>query len=174
VVRRVAVIANASGSGKTTLGRELARRLQVPFVELDALVHGPNWTETPDHELRAQVEPIIASDGWVVDGTYPRKLGDMVLREADVIVWLDMPIRVWLPRLIRRTVRRMRGRETLWNDNRETLINVLWGRESLFVWAFRAHVRRRREWPQELAPYPVVRLRSPADVEAFLRRAPPV
>jgi hypothetical protein len=24
----------------------------VPFVELDALVHGPGWVETPDDELR--------------------------------------------------------------------------------------------------------------------------
>jgi adenylate kinase family enzyme len=57
-VRRVAIIASASGNGKTTLGRELARRLDVPFVELDALVHGPGWTETPDDELRALIERV--------------------------------------------------------------------------------------------------------------------
>jgi len=53
-MRKVAVTASASGNGKTTLGRELARRLGVPFVELDALVHGPGWQETPDDELRRQ------------------------------------------------------------------------------------------------------------------------
>ncbi len=53
-MRKVAIVASASGNGKTTLGRELARRLDVPFVELDALVHGPNWVETPDDELREQ------------------------------------------------------------------------------------------------------------------------
>jgi adenylate kinase family enzyme len=170
-MRRIAVIASASGNGKTTLGRELARRLDLPFVELDALVHGPGWTETPDDELRAQVEPIVDSGGWVIDGTYQRKLGDLVLREADVVVWLDLPIRVWLPRLTRRTLRRMRGRETLWNDNRETLANAVWGRESLLAWAFRTHFSRRRDWPRELASYPVVRLATPADVEVFLARA---
>ena len=46
-MRKVAVIASASGNGKTTMGRELAQRMGVPFVELDAVVHGPNWTETP-------------------------------------------------------------------------------------------------------------------------------
>jgi len=47
-VRKVVVISSASGNGKTTLGRELAEQLHLPFIELDALVHGPQWTETPD------------------------------------------------------------------------------------------------------------------------------
>jgi adenylate kinase family enzyme len=170
-MRKVAVIASASGNGKTTLGRELARRLEVPFVELDALVHGPGWVETPDEELRARVEPILASDGWVVDGTYQRKLGDLVLRAAEVVVWLDLPMRVWMPRLLRRTARRVGRREELWNGNRETLRDAFWGRESLFGWALSSHFRRRREWPQALAAYPVVRLTTPADVEAFLAEA---
>ena len=167
--RKVAMIASASGNGKTTLGRELARRLDLPFLELDALVHGPGWAETPDDVLRAQVEPVVASDGWVIDGTYRRKLGDLVLEAADVVVWLDLPVRIWLPRLLRRTLRRMRGREQLWNGNRESFGAAFWGRESLVVYAFRTHVRRRREWPSELSAYPLLRLRTPAEVEDFLR-----
>ena len=162
------MIASASGNGKTTLGRELARRLDVPFVEMDALVHGPNWVETPNGELRQIVEPILAGEGWVVDGTYRGKLGDLVLRSADVVVWLDLAIAVWLPRLVGRTWRRVRQREALWNDNRETLRNVLFCRDSLFVWAFRQHFRRRRVYPSELASYSVVRLRSPREVERWL------
>jgi adenylate kinase family enzyme len=166
--RKVAIVASASGNGKTTLGRELAQRLRVPFVELDALVHGPGWIETADDDLRAQLEPIVRSDGWVIDGTYQRKVGDLVLDAADVVVWLDLPIRVWLPRLIRRTWRRVRGREELWNGNTESLSSAVWGRESLFAWAIRSHFRRRREWPQALAHLHVIRLRTPADVERFL------
>jgi adenylate kinase family enzyme len=168
VSRRVAIVASASGNGKTTLGRELAQRLGVPFVELDALVHGPGWTETPDDELRARVEPIVASGGWVIDGTYRSKLGSLVLDAADTVVWLDLPIRVWLPRLVRRTWRRLRDREVLWNGNVESVSGALWGRESLFLWALRSHLRRRRDWPDELAAYPVVRLRTPAEVDCWL------
>ena len=127
-MRRVAVIASTSGNGKSTLGRALAARLGVPFLELDALVHGPGWTETPADELRALVEPVVRSDASVIDGTYRHKLGMLVLDAADTIVWLDLPMRVWIPRLLRRTARRLTGRETLWNDNRETLRSAFWGR----------------------------------------------
>jgi adenylate kinase family enzyme len=169
---KITVIGSASANGKTTLGRELARRLDVPFVELDALVHGPNWTETPDDELRALLEPVLAGDAWVIDGSYRGKLGDLVLVAADVVVWLDLPMRVWLPRLLRRTWRRVRGREELWNGNRESLATALWGWDSLVVWSIRSHFRRRREWPPALANLTVIRLRTPGDVERFLATWP--
>jgi adenylate kinase family enzyme len=168
---RYVILASASGCGKTTTGRALAERLGLPFVELDSLVHGPGWTETPDDELRRLVEPILAGPGWVVDGSYSRKLGSTVLDAADLVVWLDLPIRVWLPRLVRRTARRISLREELWNGNRETLRGAVWGRESLFVWAFRSHVRRRRSYPRTLAPYDVVRLRTPDEVKRWLQSA---
>jgi adenylate kinase family enzyme len=167
-MRKVAIVASASGNGKTTFGRKLAARLDVPFVELDGLVHGPGWTETPDDELRPLVEPILAGEGWVVDGSYQRKLGDLVLRNADTVVWLDLPMRVWMPRLVRRTWRRLRGRERLWNGNRETVRNVLFVGDGLFPYAFRSHFRRRRSWPEALAGYDTVRLRSTREVERWL------
>ena len=170
-MRKVAVTASASGNGKTTVGRELARRLGVPFVELDALVHGPNWTETADDELRRLLEPVLAGDGWVIDGGYRGKIGDLVLGQADVVVWIDLPVRVWLPRLVRRTVRRLRGREEIWNGNRETLRGAVWGRDALIPYALRAHYRRRRHYPVELARFSVLRLRSQSDVDAFLSAA---
>jgi adenylate kinase family enzyme len=167
-MRRVAIIASASGNGKTTLARALATRLGVRFVELDPLVHGPAWTETPDAELRGILEPILAEEGWVVDGDYQHKLGTLVLDAADTIVWLDLPMRVWVPRLARRTGRRITGREALWNGNRETLATAVWGRESLFGYALIQHRRRRREWPARLAAYPVTRLRTPTEVDRWI------
>jgi adenylate kinase family enzyme len=166
--RRIALVASASGNGKTTLGRELARRLGVPFVELDALHHGPNWTEATPAELRARVEPLLAGDAWVVDGAYRGKLGDLVLERAQLVVWLDLPTRVWLPRLLRRTLRRIVRREELWNGNRETLRNAFFSRESLLLFALRNQAPRRRRYPVELARFPLVRLRTPPEVERWL------
>jgi adenylate kinase family enzyme len=100
------VLKGTSGSGKTTIGRELARRLGAVFVELDALTHQAGWVEASDAELRASVEAALAGrDRWVVDGNYERKLGDLVMGRAELIVWLDLP----LPRkLARYTVLRLR------------------------------------------------------------------
>ena len=170
-MRKVSVTASASGSGKSTMGRALAERLGVQYVELDALVHGPNWTETPDDELRRILEPVLAGEGWVIDGGYRGKIGDLVLRQADVVVWIDLPIHVWFPRLIRRTVRRMRGREELWNGNRESLRDAVGGRDALIPYAIRMHFSRRRRYPAELARFTVVRLRTQAEVDAFVRGA---
>jgi adenylate kinase family enzyme len=170
-VRKIAVVASASGNGKTTLAGALAQILDVQLVELDALVHGPDWAQTPDDVLRTKLEPIIASDGWVIDGVYAHKLGDLVLDAADAVIWLDLPVHIWLPRLARRTWRRMRRREELWNGNRESLRNALWGRDALFAWALRSHFRHRREWPQGLGDRRVIRLRSPAEVDRFLTDA---
>jgi shikimate kinase len=166
--RRIVITASASGNGKTTLGRALAARLDVPFVEVDALVHGPGWRETSDRELRRALERVLAGPGWVIDNPYQRKVGSLVLDAADLVVWLDLPVSVWFPRLVRRTAGRAIRREELWNGNRESLRGVLWGRESLFVYALAGHRRRRREWPAALQGYRVVRLRSKAEVQRWL------
>jgi adenylate kinase family enzyme len=170
--RRVTV-AGISGSGKTTTSRDLAARLGVPHIELDALHHGPGWTEATADELRARVRAALeaAPGGWVVDGNYRRKLGTLVLQRADTFVWLDLPLHVCLRRLWRRTWGRILRREELWNGNRETLRNTFLIRDSLFSWAIKRHRVHRREFPAVLAAFPhlrVVRLRSAAAVERWL------
>lgn len=165
------IVSSASGSGKTTVGRALADRLGVPFHELDALHHGPNWTEATPEELRAKVEPIVESDVWVIDGAYRGKLGDLVFERADIVVWLDLPLHVWLPRLLRRTARRVISREELWNGNREQLRDLVHPQNSVMFFALRQYRDRRRRYPSELARFPVARLRTTGEVDSFLRNA---
>ena len=170
-MERVVILATASGCGKTTVGRALASALDVPYVELDAIHWQAGWTELDAAELRRRVEPLVARDAWVIDGSYRGKLGDLVLERADTIVWLDLPRRIWLRRLVVRTLRRVVLREVLWNGNRESLRSALVGFDSLFRYALANERPRRHRYPRELARYRVARLRSPAEVEAFLRSA---
>jgi hypothetical protein len=115
----------------------------------------------------------VASPAWVIDGSYRGKLGDLVVARADTVIWLDLPRRVWLPRLLWRTARRAVLREELWNGNRETLRDVLWAPEALIPFAWRSFADRRRRYPVELARYPVIRLRSTREVRRFLIAATP-
>ena len=162
-----------SGSGKTTLGRELERRLGLRHLETDALVHGPDWTETPDDQLRARLQEVIAGDRWVIDSDYRRKVGTLVLEAADTVIWLDMPLHLCLHRLWHRTHRRIRSDERLWNDNKESWRTALVGWDSLFVFAVRKHFSQRRTLPEllrqpQLQHLHVVRLRSPAQLRRWL------
>jgi adenylate kinase family enzyme len=169
-------IIGASGSGKSTLGAALAERLGVPFVELDALHHGPNWSEPTAEEFRAVVAPILDGEGWVIDGAYNHKLGEMVPRAADTIIWLDLPLPTIMGRLLRRSADRLWHRRELWNGNRESLRGVFWGRESLLWWAVRKHREYRRTLP-ELFAQPdhagkrLVRVRTPAQARRLVEVA---
>jgi adenylate kinase family enzyme len=167
--RRI-VVEGASGSGKTVVAARLARHLGVPHVELDALHHGPNWSEPPLEEFRRRVEEATAASGWVVDGNYDSKLGDRVIGRSDLVVWLDPPLRTILVRLWRRTSARIRDRTDLWSGNRESWRNALRGRDSLFLWAIRTHRRLRRELPASArrAEVELIRLRKPDEVERWL------
>ena len=149
-MRRV-VIGGETSAGKTTFSRALARRLDVPVIELDALFWGPNWTKPAPEEFRARVAERIAADAWVVDGNYS-VARDLVWSRADTFVWLDPPFRVLLWRLFLRTNRRIRSGEALWSGsgNRERFINAYLSKDSLYVWLVRAYRRHQRAWPRAL------------------------
>jgi hypothetical protein len=109
---------------------------------------------------------VAATDGddWVTDSTYTSMLGDLVVQRADLLVWLDLPIRLVMSRLLRRTAVRIHRRVVLWNGNVEEGWRDAW---RYLIWpALRTAVANRRELP---ARYPrIVRLRSDAEVAEFV------
>jgi adenylate kinase family enzyme len=116
--RRIAIIGNTS-SGKSTLAADLAERLDVPHIELDALYWEPNWVGAEREVFRARVDAATAAEAWTSSGNYLSGVQDIVWGRADTVVWLDYPLRVLVPRLWQRTYRRWRERELLWGTNRE-------------------------------------------------------
>ena len=149
-MRRVSVI-GSTGSGKTTFGRALAARLGVPFVELDALNWEADWTPAADEVFRRRAFHAAAGESWVIDGNYSRLARDLVLARADTVVWLDLPLRVTLWRILRRTLRRIRGGEELWSGNRESVRKAFLSRDSLLLFALRTHRGRRERVTRRLA-----------------------
>jgi adenylate kinase family enzyme len=170
VVSRI-LVKGGSGAGKSTLALRLAEMLNLPYVELDALHHGPNCSAASAEELKARVLGALDDTrGWVVDGNYDSKLGATVTDRADLIVWLDVALPTKLWRLTWRTARRLLRREELWNGNRETLRGVFWGNDALFAWAVTTHFRHRRDWPKRFAGRTLVRLRTTREVNDWLTK----
>jgi len=150
-IKRIVVI-GTTGSGKSTLAEQLAGKLGVDFIELDALHWEPNWVEAPLEVFRERVEKATQAQGWVVAGNY-RVVRDLVWSRAEAVIWLDYPFPVVFWRLWWRTWKRVFFQEELWNGNRENFWTQLklWSDESLFYWLFKTYWQRKREYPQVLA-----------------------
>ena len=172
-MRRVSIV-GSPGSGKTTVGRHLAERLGVAHVELDAIFHQPGWTDLDPDEFRRRVAAVISGDGWVVDGNYTT-VRDLVWARADTVVWLDLPRRLVMRRVVLRTLRRALTRQALWNGNREPLSNFyrLHPERNIIRWAWVMHPRYIDRYGAAMADETAshlrfIRLRSSAEVTAFL------
>lgn len=172
--RQRIVILGTTGSGKTTLSRLLAAMLDVPTIELDAIRHGPNWAETPDDVFRQRVSASLSSESWVVDGNYSLAR-DIIWPRATTLVWLDysFPLVFW--RLFWRTMTRGVLRKELWNGNREDLWRHFLTKDSLFLWAFRTHWKRRKSLASVLASpdychIKLLRFKSARETREWLER----
>lgn len=170
------VVVGTTGSGKTTLAAELAARLGVPHIEMDALHWDPNWTAASAPILRERASNALAGNAWVLDGNYPQ-VRDIAWGRADTIVWLDYPLGLILRRLVPRTATRVVRGTKLFNGNRESM-RTAFSRDSIVLWALGTFRQRRREY-SELFAEPEYRhlrkihLRSPAETEVWLANCVP-
>ena len=143
------------------------------------MYHQAGWTPLDAGEFRRRVSEAAAGPSWVIDGGYSA-VSDILWARADTVVWIDLPRRTIMRRIIWRTVRRMARRTELWNGNREQWRNLFtWDPEkSVIAWAWRTYPDRRERYTAAMAD-PVhghlrfVRLSTPAAVRRFLRDAAP-
>jgi adenylate kinase family enzyme len=150
--RRIIVIVT-TGSGKSTLAERLASKLNLDFIELDALHWLPDWKHVSDDELRTLVEIATRSEAWVIAGNYS-VARDISWSRAEAVIWLDYSLWTIFWRLWRRTWSRWWTKELLWGTNFERLgpqFKIWSAEDSLFHWLFKTYWRRKREYPQLLA-----------------------
>ncbi|WP_235915534.1 P-loop NTPase family protein [Puerhibacterium puerhi] len=165
--RRV-LVAGTSGAGKTTLAGRLATVWGIPHTELDGLFHGPGWQPRP--QFLDEVRGLAASDRWVTEYQYaPAR--PLLAARAEVLVWLDLPVRVVMRQVVRRTVRRSVRRTELWNGNVEPpLWTIVNDRDHILRWAWQTR-HKLADLPEQLArdaPHVVVRLRTRRDVDRWV------
>jgi adenylate kinase family enzyme len=171
------VVIGTSCSGKTTFARCLARRLDAPHVELDALYWLPGWLERDKAAFVGLVADRTADAAWVVDGNY-RAIRQLIWPRATAVIWLSYPFPLVLWRALKRTVHRAITGQEICNGNRETWRKALFSRESILLWVLTTYHRRQRDYTRLFAAgdYPnaaKIRLQRPAEAAGFLARVRP-
>ena len=172
---RINVI-GTSGSGKTTFGRRLAERLSLPFLEMDAIFWGPDWTFPEDKELFSKLASALEGENWVLDGNYTRTL-PIKWDTIDIIIWLDFNFPRTLYQAVSRAFTRILTREEFWpgTGNRETL-GKLFSRDSIVLWTLKTYRRNRKRnagymQSEKYNHIKFIRLKSPRQAEELLREA---
>ena len=146
-VQRV-IVAGISGSGKTTFARELAVRAALPYHEMDALYHGPNWV--PIDTFEDDVAAIVARERWVFDSHGYEQVRDLMWARADTVVWLDYSRPVVMARVLRRSFHRAATRRPMFNGNTETFRRWL-DPEHPVQWAWTQYDARRQDMLRRFA-----------------------
>ena len=150
--RRVLV---AGQGGKSTLARALAAELGLPYIELDAFSYLPDWVVTPKDEFRDLVRKALVDnpDGWVIDGNYGTDLQGMVAKQAETVVYVNLPWERMMWRTFWRSVARARDKQLICGENVETWRRAFFSRDSLLWFLIKTRknfqgrrTERLREW----------------------------
>ncbi|URN94124.1 MAG: hypothetical protein NAG76_20225 [Candidatus Pristimantibacillus lignocellulolyticus] len=107
------LIIGSVASGKTTLARQLSKKLNIPWYELDSIVYHQTALERYKRSAAEQVETIIEinqNGDWIFEGV--DRLSYQCLYEmADTIVFLDTPLWKRKIRIFSRFVKQQLGIE---------------------------------------------------------------
>ncbi|RHY05322.1 hypothetical protein DYB37_004910 [Aphanomyces astaci] len=163
-----------TSSGKSTLGMAISNKLGVPFIESDALLWAPKWQKAADYVQKMTIA--TAASAWVMAGN-TSEVRQLVLTQANVVVWLDYPFWTVLWQLVRRSVSRWWTQELLWGTNYESLwVHLkLWSKDSLVHWLFKTYWNRKREYPLLFQQFPhlvVHHFTHPTQTQAWLDSLP--
>jgi adenylate kinase family enzyme len=166
-MQRVLVI-GPCGAGKSTLAGELGQQLKLPIFHMDQLNWRPGWVESSKDAIRERLAGIVATDRWLIDGTYGGTLGERLVR-ADTVIYLDYPIRLCVARLLRR----------IWTYRGRTRPDMTEGCPERFDLEFLIYLMRWNSGPglrteARLKGHEdkVIRLRSPDELENWMDSLP--
>ena len=163
-------VVGSCGSGKSTLARALASRLQLSSVHIDDYIWLPEWRLRERGEMLAMLEARLLGPRWVMEGNLGRDARRLwaIADRAELIVWLDLPIRLTLWRVARRSFLRSAFRRTCCNGNYETFSRAFLSRKSMLLYTWRTRKLRTLIYSKLLRNRRHVRLRTPREVAGFL------
>jgi adenylate kinase family enzyme len=173
VMQRINVV-GTSGSGKSTFARALAQTLSTPYIEMDALHWGPNWTPVPHDLFLARIREALASDAWVLDGNYGH-VRSIKWENATTVIWLDYNFFRVIYQVTRRAFFRALSRQEIWagTGNVETFRKTFFEKDSIILWSLTSYHRNRRNYSaamksKDFESLKFIRLKNHREAHAYL------
>ena len=164
------VVLGCSGAGKSELARRLGEREGLPVVHLDVLFWRPGWELAPEEEARSRLRTAIGTQRWIIEGNFlpkPDPAADPRFSRADTVIFLDLPRRTCLRRVLARVAADRGGRRPDLPEGCDEGADL-----ELLRWIWRYPRRNRPRVLQLLAGLApgvaVHHLRSPTEVRRFL------
>lgn len=97
---KIAII-GCPGSGKSTLAFKLHKILHIPLFHLDQYFWKPGWQRPDRDEFKRIHNQLCDAPEWIIDGMATRYF-EYRLAQAQVIIFLDIPLYVCLYRIFKR------------------------------------------------------------------------
>ena len=157
-MKRINVI-GTSGSGKSTVSRQIAKKLNLPYTELEELCWQSNWTELSDAEFFPKVQKAVSRHiKW---------------ERVQMVVYLDLPLHIVLYRVLRRTLLYIFKGQLLWAGNKETFWRAFFTYDSIILWSLKTFFKNRKDYlivskSSTYSHIKFVRLRSNKEIENFV------
>lgn len=172
-MNRINVI-GTSGSGKSTVAKKIAKKLSIPYVEMDRIFWGPNWSCPSDEEFFTNLKNEISSDKWVLDGNYTRTI-PIKWKKAQLIVWVDLPFKNTLYQAVTRAYKRAKSKDEIWpgTGNRESFRKSFFSRDSIILWSIKNYKKVKIKYElcmkdEQYSHVEFVRLRSHQEINDFI------
>lgn len=102
------IILGGNGSGKSTLANRIGQYTGYPVYHLDNLLLDSNWIVKDKSEWEKICQQFLSTDVGIVDGNYTTSWINR-LNWADLVIFIDIPTRVQLWRIITRYFRNKLG-----------------------------------------------------------------
>ncbi|AMM91877.1 topology modulation protein [Peribacillus simplex] len=100
-MERIMVIGVSAGVGKSTFAKRLGENLNIDVHHLDTFYWRPGWVEAPLEDFISAQKEVLSDDKWIIDGNYSNSF-DLRSEHADTIIYLELPLRVCLYRVVKR------------------------------------------------------------------------
>ncbi len=161
-MKKILVI-GCSGTGKSTLAKLIAKKTTLPYSATDSFYWEADWQLTTTEAVVEKVDAATQKDAWILDGNFDAQR-DFVWQRADLIIWLDYPLRQVALQIMKRNLGWYLSQKTTWSGNRMT-----WRRAwSGIRHALKSHALKRRTYPKYLEDFPHLRFCSSAETDRWL------